>query len=110
MTNWSGFYDDPGPEDTDQAAYISDMAEWVKRGDIAFAPNAQIILFGCDLGGSFSLMLSAATGCTVIAADGGSYPQIAGNQETGVFISTSDWKVYTNGSFAYSAGSIYNAW
>lgn len=110
MTNWSGFYDERGPQDTDQAAYIAEMAEWIRRGDISFVPNAQIILFGCDVGGSFAQKLSEATECTVIGPDGGSYPQIVGNQETGVFISTSDWKAYRNGSFAYSAGSSYNAW
>lgn len=110
MSNWSGFYDDPGPEDTEEAAYIKDLTESVQKGHIKFAPGCQIILFGCDLAGEFSRRLSAAAGCIVIASDGGTYPEIWGNQETGVFLTTSDWKVYTNGSYSYTAGTSYRAW
>ena len=110
MSNWSGFYDDPGPDDTKRASYIKDLAERVQRGHIRFTPDCQIILFGCDLAGSFSERLSAAAGCTVIASDGGTYPEIWGNQETGVFLTTSDWKVYKSGSYSYSAGNSYRAW
>lgn len=110
MTNWSGFYDKPGPEDTKEAAYISNLIEYINTGKIIFTPNPQIIMFGCNLGGSFSRELSAAIGGTVIASEGGSYPEIAGNQETGVFISTSHWSVYKNGSYTYSAGKRFHAW
>lgn len=110
MSNWSGFYDDPGPDDTKRAAYIKDLSERVQKGNIRFAPDSQIILFGCDLAGEFAQRLSAASRGTVIASDGGTYPEIWGGQETGVFLTTSDWKVYKNGSYIYSAGTSYRAW
>ena len=109
MTNWSGFYDERGKEDTKRAAYLSDLADRIQKGDIKFAPDSQILLFGCDLG-SFSQKLSAITGGTVIGSDGGTYPEIWGNRETGVFLTTDDWLVYRNGSFAYSAGKRLQAW
>jgi len=110
MTDWSGFYDERGSSDTDDAAYIGDLAGWIQRGDIAFAPGATIILIGCDVGGSFARQLSAVTRCTVIGPEGSSYPEVWGNRESGIFIATEDWKVYNNGSFSHSAGSKYHAW
>jgi hypothetical protein len=110
MTNWSGFYDEPGPSDTKRAAYVSDLAARIQKGDILFAGGSQILLFGCDLAGNFSIKLSAATGGTVIASSGGTYPEIAGGRETGIFISTDRWEVYTAGSFSYSAGKRLRAW
>ena len=109
MTNWSGFYDERDKQDTKRAAYLSDLADRIQKGDIRFAPGSQILLFGCDLG-SFSQKLSAVTGGTVIGSDGGTYPEIGGNRETGVFLTTDDWLVYRNGSFAYSAGKRLHAW
>jgi len=109
MTNWSGFYDEPGPQDTKRAAYLRDLADRIKKGDIRFTPNSQIILFGCELG-EFSQKLSAVTGGTVVGSDGGTYPEIWGNRETGVFLSTDDWLVFQNGSLAYRAGKRYRAW
>jgi len=109
MTNWSGFYDEPGPEDTKKAAYLRDLADRIQEGNIRFAPDSQILLFGCDLG-AFSQKLSAVTGGTVVGSDGGTYPEIWGNRETGVFLTTDDWLVYKNGSFAYSAGKRNRAW
>lgn len=110
MTNWSGFYDEPGPEDTNRAAYVSDLRARVQSGDILFTPNPQILLFGCNQDGNFSEKLSAAIGGTVIASKGGSYPEIRGNKETGVFISTIRWEVYINGAFSHSAGTRLRAW
>jgi len=110
MKNWSGFYDDPGPDDTEEATYLKNLAEYVERGHIKIDPNCQIILFGCDLAGEFSRRLSASARCIVIASDGGTYPEIWGNRETGNFLTTSDWKVYTNGSYSYTAGTSYRAW
>jgi hypothetical protein len=110
MTNWSGFYDEPGPEDTKMAAYVQDMLVHVQSKKIIFTNNSQILMFGCNLAGVFSEKLSSATTGTVIASDGGTYPEIRGNRETGVFISTSDWKVYKNGVYAYSAGKRLRAW
>ena len=110
MTNWSGFYDEPGPHDTKQAAYIKDMATRVENGEIVFSPNCEIRIFGCNIGGSFSQLLSMATHCTVIGSTGGTYPEIRGNRETGVFISTSEWAVYKNGNYTYSAGKRLKAW
>ncbi|RKL63374.1 hypothetical protein DXT63_06265 [Thermoanaerobacteraceae bacterium SP2] len=110
MTNWSGFYDEPGPSDTKRAAYVSDLAARIQKGDILFAGGSQILLFGCDLAGNFSIKLSAATGGSVIASTGGTYPEIAGGRETGIFISTDRWEVYTAGSFSYSAGNRLRAW
>jgi hypothetical protein len=110
MTNWSGFYDEPGPSDTERAAYVKDLADLIKSRSIIFSYNSQILMFGCNLSGKFSEMLSGATSGTVIASAGGTYPEIVGNRETGVFISTSDWKVYRNGIFAYNAGKRLRAW
>lgn len=110
MSNWSGFYDKPGPEDTKRAKYIADLSEKILQGKIIFAPNPQIIIFGCNTAGKFSQELSAAIGGTVIASAGGTYPEIWGNKETGVFISTGQWLVYKNGNFAYSAGKRFRAW
>ena len=110
MTNWSGFYDERGPEDTDRAAYVSDLATLVQNGEIVFTPNPQILLFGCNQDGNFSEKLSAAIKGTVIASKGGSYPEIRGNRETGVFISTIRWEVYRNGAFSHSAGTRLRAW
>jgi len=110
LTNWSGFYDEPGPEDTGRAAYVSDLAAKVQSGEIVFAPNPQILLFGCNQDGNFSEKLSAAIRGTVIASKGGSYPEIRGNRETGVFISTMRWEVYINGAFSHSAGTRLRAW
>ena len=110
MTNWSGFYDKPGPDDTKRAAYIQDMSNYIKSKKIIFTNNSQILMFGCNLAGNFSVWLSSATSGTVVASDGGTYPEIHGNRETGVFISTSDWKVYKNGVFTYSAGKRLRAW
>jgi len=109
MTNWSGFYDEPGPEDTKRAAYLKDLSDRIQRGDIRFTPDSQILLFGCDLG-TFSQKLSAVTGGTVVGSDGGTYPEIWGNRETGVFLSTDDWLVFKNGTLAYRAGKRYRAW
>lgn len=110
MTNWSGFYDEPGPSDTKRAAYASDLAARVQKGDIRFVGGSQILLFGCDLTGNFSIKLSAATGGSVIASAGGTYPEIYGGRETGVFITTDQWEVYTAGSYSYSAGTRLQAW
>lgn len=110
MSNWSGFYDEPGPNDTKKAAYVSDLSARIQKGDIRFAGGSQILLFGCDLAGNFSIKLSAATGGTVIASSGGTYPEIAGGRETGVFITTDQWQVYTAGSYSYSAGKRLRAW
>jgi len=110
MTNWSGFYDEPGPSDTKMAAYVSDLAAWIQKGDIRFAGGSQILLFGCNLTGNFSMKLSAATAGSVIASDGGTYPEIAGGRETGVFITTDLWKVYIAGSYSHSAGKRLQAW
>ncbi|HHX22775.1 MAG TPA: hypothetical protein GX723_01940 [Thermoanaerobacterales bacterium] len=109
MTNWSGFYDERGKEDTERAAYLSDLADRIRKGNIRFTPGSQVLLFGCDLG-AFSQKLSAVTGGTVIGSDGGTYPEIWGNRETGVFLTTDDWLVYRNGNFAYSAGKRLHAW
>lgn len=110
MSNWSGFYDEPGPEDTKRARYISDLSEMISQGKIVFAPNSQILIFGCNTSGKFSQELSAATGGTVIASAGGTYPEIWGNKETGVFISTGQWIAYKNGLYAYSVGKRLRAW
>lgn len=110
MTNWSGFYDEPGPEDTKRAAYIADLSVQIQKGNILFASGSHILLFGCDLAGNFSIKLSAATGGSVIASSGGTYPEIAGGRETGVFITTDQWEVYTAGNYAYSAGKRLRAW
>ncbi|HHW03804.1 MAG TPA: hypothetical protein GXX35_13530 [Thermoanaerobacterales bacterium] len=110
MTNWSGFYDEPGPNDTKKAAYVSDLSYHIKNGNIRFSGNSQILLFGCDLGGNFSVRLSAATGGIVVASSGGTYPEIAGGRETGVFITTDQWEVYKAGSYSYSAGKRLRAW
>jgi len=109
MSNWSGFYDEPGPQDTKKAAYLSDLADRIQKGIIRFTPDSQILLFGCDLG-TFSRKLSAVTGGTVVGSDGGTYPEIWGNRETGVFLTTDSWLVFKNGSLAYSAGKRYRAW
>ncbi|WP_422443633.1 hypothetical protein [Thermoanaerobacterium sp. DL9XJH110] len=110
MTNWSGFYDEPGPHDTNRAAYVGNLAARIQKGEIIFSVDSQILMFGCNLAGNFSKKLSAATGGTVIASAGGTYPEIRGGLETGVFISTSRWEAYKNGSFAYSAGKRLRAW
>jgi len=109
MSNWSGFYDEPGPEDTKKAAYLSDLTDRIQRGNIRFTNDSQILLFGCDLG-AFSKKLSAVTGGTVVGSDGGTYPEVWGNRETGVFLTTDDWLVFKNGTLAYSAGKRYRAW
>ncbi|NLU10490.1 MAG: hypothetical protein GXW90_06065 [Tepidanaerobacter acetatoxydans] len=109
MSNWSGFYDEPGPSDTKRAAYLSDLADRIYKGEIRFITDSQILLFGCDLG-SFSQKLSSVTGGIVVGADGGTYPEIWGNRETGVFVTTGNWLVYKNGSLAYNAGKRYRAW
>ncbi|NLZ53648.1 MAG: DUF4347 domain-containing protein [Thermoanaerobacteraceae bacterium] len=109
MSNWSGFYDERGPQDTKKAAYLSDLADRIQRGVIKFTADSQILLFGCDLG-AFSQKLSAVTGGTVVGSDGGTYPEIWGNRETGVFLTTDDWLVYKNGSLSYRAGKRYRAW
>lgn len=110
MTNWSGFYDEPGPDDTKRAAYISDLGARINQGDIKFMTNSQISMFGCNLAGIFSEKLSATTGGTVIAPAGKSYPEIYGNRETGVFFATSHWSVYKNGVYVYSLGKRHRAW
>ncbi|MCG0274785.1 MAG: hypothetical protein L5655_01300 [Thermosediminibacteraceae bacterium] len=110
MTNWSGFYDEPGPNDTPKAAYISDMVELINKREILFSSNPQIMLFGCNLAGNFAEKLSAAVSGTVIAPRGDSYPEIRGNQETGIFIAVTQWEVYIKGRYAYSAGKRLRAW
>lgn len=108
MTNWSGFYDEPGKEDTEKAAYLHDLTDRVEKSEIRFTANSQILLFGCNLD-TFSQKLSAITKGTVIGPSGSAYPEIWGNRETGAFLTT-NWVVYRNGSFAYSAGKRLNAW
>ncbi|SHM05053.1 hypothetical protein SAMN05660826_00072 [Caldanaerovirga acetigignens] len=110
MTNWSGFYDEPGPKDTAMAAYVIDLEELIKKGKIKFSPNPRWMLFGCNLAGRFSEKLSLAVSGTVIAPRGDSFPQIAGNRETGVFISVYRWEVFVKGKYAYSLGKKLRAW
>lgn len=110
MSNWSGFYDEPGPKDTGMAAYISDLAELIKNGKVKFSPNPRWMLFGCNLAGRFSEKLSLAVSGTVIAPRGDSYPEIAVNRETGVFIAVSRWEVFIKGKYAYSLGKRLRAW
>lgn len=110
MSNWSGFYDKPGPEDTKKARYISDLSRKISQDIIFFAPNPQILIFGCNTAGNFSQKLSAAIEGTVIASYGGTYPEIWNNKETGIFISAGQWLVYKKGNFVYSAGKKLRAW
>ncbi|MDN5330787.1 MAG: hypothetical protein PWP45_12 [Tepidanaerobacteraceae bacterium] len=110
MTNWSGFYDEPGPEDTNMAAYIIDLAERIENGKIIFSPNPSWMLFGCNLAGRFSEKLSLAVSGTVIAPRGDSFPEIVGNRESGAFIAVSRWEVFIKGKYAYSAGKRLKAW
>nr|PZN03472.1 MAG: hypothetical protein DIU66_07370 [Bacillota bacterium] len=110
MTNWSGFYDEPGPEDTPAAAYIKDLEEFIQKGRIKFSPNPRWLLFGCNLAGNFSEKLSLCIAGTVISPRGDSYPEIAGKAETGVFIAVERWEAYVNGRYAYSPGKRLRAW
>jgi hypothetical protein len=112
MTNWSGFYYSPGPNDTNRAAYLIDLAEFIEKGNISFAPNSQIVMFGCNLAnGDFSRKLSEITGGTVIASYAGVSPEIKANKETGVFISAGRWVKYYNGQVAvYDMGKRIRAW
>lgn len=112
MTNWSGFYKSPGPEDTPRAAYVKDMALMVERGKIVFSPEVKFMLFGCNTtNASFTLDLSSAIKGVVIGAEGGVYPEIIKGRETGVFISTLRWIKYYKGTVAGSnLGKKIRAW
>jgi hypothetical protein len=112
MTNWSGFYKSPGPEDTPRAAYVKDMALTVERGEIVFSSEVKFMLFGCNItNASFTQDLSLSIKGVVIGAEGGVYPEIINGRETGVFISTHRWIKYCNGTVAVSnLGKRIRAW
>lgn len=112
MTNMSGFYHSPGAGDTALAAYVPELAEAVTRGEIAFARNCTIQLFGCNLTSEgFPLKLSAAAGGTVIAPTAGIYPEIAGGRETGAFIAVTRWQKFENGRLTVpNLGRRWRAW
>lgn len=112
MTNWSGFYNAPGPHDTKHAAYISDLSQAIKTGRIILASDVEFTMFGCNMTNEdFSIKLSEAICGVVIAAEGGVYPEIKDGRETGVFISTNRWVKYYNGQIAASnLGKRWRAW
>lgn len=110
MTDWSGFYDSPGPYDTARAAYLNDLKELIEAKKILFAVNSEIVMFGCNLANNgFSQKLSEITGGTVIASHSGVSPEILGNEETGIFISSTYWVKYTNGNMTI-LGKRIRAW
>ncbi len=112
MTNMSGFYHSPGSDDTPLAAYIPDLEKVVAAGEVVFARNCAVHLFGCNLTSEgFPLKLSAAIGGTVVAATAGVYPEIAGGRETGVFIATTRWQKFVNGRLVVpNLGTRWRAW
>lgn len=112
MSNWSGFYKSPGPQDTPKAAYVKELAQRVSKGEIRFSSNARIVLFGCNtINESFTQALSRAIRGSVIGAEGGVYPEIINGKETGVFITTHRWVKYNNGSVVNSnMGKRLTAW
>lgn len=110
MTDWSGFYDSTGPYDKARAAYLEGLKELIETRKILFAVNSQIVMYGCNLANNgFSRRLSEITGGTVIASHSGVSPEIVGNKETGVFISSTYWVKYTNGNMAI-LGKRIRAW
>lgn len=111
LSNWSGFYDAPGPSDNGLAAYLDDLGAEIRAGRIRFTPGAVVALYGCNLANEdYTRRFSAVTGGAVIAARGGVYPQIAGGRETGVFISTDRWQKFTAGHLAADLGTHYHGW
>ncbi|HHY13144.1 MAG TPA: hypothetical protein GX526_00665, partial [Thermoanaerobacterales bacterium] len=110
MSDWSGFYDMPGPYDNNKAAYLHNLKEFTVNGKILFAPNSEIIMFGCNLANNgFTREFSVITGGTVIASHSGVMPEIAGNRETGIFISPTYWVKYTHGNMTI-LGKRIRAW
>ncbi len=112
MTDMSGFYHSPGPNDTPLAAYVADLETAVAEGRIVFARDCTIQLFGCNLTSEgFTLKLSRAVGGAVIAATAGVYPEIVGGRETGVFIAVTRWQKFVNGTLAVpNMGKRWRAW
>lgn len=111
LSNWSGFYDAPGPSDNHLAAYLDDLGALVRAGRVGFTPGAVIALYGCNLANEdYTRRLSAVTGVTAIAARGGVYPQIASGRETGVFVTTDRWQKFVAGNFAGDLGKNYHGW
>ncbi len=71
---------------------INDLSRMINDGKIAFADDATIHLFGCNLAsGEFAQALSDATGAAVIAAKGKVAPVNKNIRETGWFTADSGW-------------------
>lgn len=80
-------------------ASLDDLADMIKSGDIVFADNAEVILFGCNLAtGEFAQKFSKVTGANVIAAKDSKVSPVPGDaNKASAYYRGGNWIQYKAG-------------